>query len=125
MTKILAAITGSAWVRTATLFVLIAVPVLWFGTTPRERSYGAMVLAHYLGLVLPALLLGAAWGWIWFSRRQWMWATAVLLVGTFAVVYKGGPLNEAYKKADAEAVRQAPGVVPQSADLYQPYPGTK
>jgi hypothetical protein len=58
-------------------------------------------MAAKFGVMAPALILGAAWGWIRFSRAQWGWVTAVLLVGTIAAAYWGGPLNEYYKALDA------------------------
>lgn len=42
--------------------------------------------ARYIGLFVPALVLGAVWGWIRFSRIQWVWATVILVAGTAAFV---------------------------------------
>lgn len=101
MWKILEAIKNSAWVRLGMLVALIVILIWTFGLSPRERQSIELAMAAKLGMIAPALILGAAWGWIRFSRAQWGWATAVLLVGTIAAAYWGGPLNENYKALDA------------------------
>jgi hypothetical protein len=126
MKKLLMVVREIAWARAGLLLVAIAIPIWIFGFTPRERATMGLAAAWYLGIVAPALVLGAAWGWIWFSRSHWGWATAGLLVLTFVVVYKGTPLNDYYKELDQSGSQSAGGVsVPDVAmPAVQDYSGT-
>ena len=81
-----------------------------FGLTGAERSSVGLAVAKFVGIVAPALIGGAIWGWISFSRSQWGWATGVLLVGTF-VVLEGPPLNKYFKEQNNRPA-QSEGVVP-------------
>jgi hypothetical protein len=106
MKRIIGWLTATWFNRLVSLIGVVAVlgfAVIVATMTPRDRSNLGLDVAGRVGFILPAIILGAAWGWVSLSRTQWMWATAIFLVGTFAVAYKGGPLNDAYKKADAEA----------------------
>lgn len=84
------AVRDNAWVRVGLLLV-VALALLWtFGLTPRERLAVVHHAGYWVGVALPAVILGAAWGWIRFSVRQWLWVTAALLVVT-AVVMVAAP----------------------------------
>ncbi|MET4279487.1 MULTISPECIES: hypothetical protein [unclassified Bradyrhizobium] len=113
--KFLTVVRESAWARAGLLLVVIAISVWIFGFTPRERATIGMAAAWHLGVVVPALILGAAWGWIWFSRSHWGWATAVLLVLTFVVVYYGTPLNDYYKELGTRGSQSAGVPIPDAA----------
>jgi hypothetical protein len=107
MKKFLMSLIASWFDRLIFLIIFVAVSgfaVIVATMAPHNRSALGLDIAGAIGFLLPAVILGAAWGWVSLSRTQWAWATAVFLVGTFALTYKGGPLNDAYKKSDAEAV---------------------
>jgi len=62
MQKLLEAVKGSAWARLGLLALVIAIPTWMFGFTSHERSTIGLAVAGYIGIVAPALILGAAWG---------------------------------------------------------------
>lgn len=66
--------------------LLIAAVVAWNAMTPLGQTAVLMKLAGLLGLFAPAIVLGALWGWIRYSRSAWAQATVVLFILTIALI---------------------------------------
>jgi hypothetical protein len=67
---------------------ILALAVVWAMMTPAGHEALVLKLIAWLG---PALLLGAVWGWIRYSKRQWMIATSVMVVA-MATLFVAGQL---------------------------------
>ena len=88
-------IRENLWLRVlmvvAILTILIPLGLWTFGNTADKADVSRFLLflwlttARVLGYCLPALVLGAAWGWIKYSKSVWLWTTGYLLVGTLAL----------------------------------------
>jgi hypothetical protein len=98
---------SNTWARIGILLALIAVAMLavvWSAMTPSGRSAAALKATWYLGMMLPAIALGAAWGWIRFSLRAWGWATLSLAIITVAIYSMAPPTHEAEKTQSSGSV---------------------
>ena len=127
MIKWITVFKTSTWARVGVLTLALLVLAWMFGLSPQERQTAGLKLASLVGYMLPAVVLGAAWGWIRLSLRQWGWATAVLLVVTGALAYRGASLNEHYKALDKAAETSATKIPEPwtDADGATHYPGLK
>jgi hypothetical protein len=54
--------------------------------TDAERTAIGLKLAFAAGYCLPAVILGAIWGWIKFSVRSW-WISTLFLLGITAIIF--------------------------------------
>jgi hypothetical protein len=89
------AIRENVWLRVLILgiaLMVLAPLCLWSFGNNADRLMMTKFLwwlsfqvATILGWSAPAIALGAAWGWIKYSKSTWLWTTAVLLTLTAAL----------------------------------------
>jgi hypothetical protein len=89
------ALRENEWLRVLVVVALLIVLVpigLWQLLNNAEKAAVsrymlglALNATAALGYCLPAVVFGAAWGWIKYSRSVWLWTTGVLLAGTMAL----------------------------------------
>ena len=79
----------SAAVRALWLFgavVVTAFVIIWNMMTPAGHSALMLKATWWVGAFSPAILIGAAAGWLKYSRKTWAWTTGVLAFGTLTVI---------------------------------------
>jgi hypothetical protein len=59
------------WFRVSAVAVPAVALAFWLGTTDYQRSVLGLKLAGLIGYCLPAVALGAAVGWLTYSRFWW------------------------------------------------------
>jgi hypothetical protein len=89
------AIRENLWLRVlivvALLVVLLPLGLWTFGNAADKAEVSRFLVflslsaASVLGYCLPALVLGAAWGWIKYSKSVWLWTTGCLLAVTLTL----------------------------------------
>lgn len=81
----LAVFQRSVWARVgAVLLALLLITAMLMPAS--DRHAWGMLLAKALGLFLPAIVLGAVWGWLKYSRSSWVWATAIFAALTVGLL---------------------------------------
>lgn len=90
----LAVFQRSVWARVGVL-ILVGIALTAALMPASDRQAWVLLLAKALGLFLPALLLGSAWGWIKYSWSSWVWATAIFAALT-VVLLIWNPSGAAY-----------------------------
>jgi hypothetical protein len=106
--------------RSLALLLLIIGAVVCSLLPPDVSSSLGLKGAFFVGLFLPAFILGAAWGWAALSRVQWAWATGILAISTlaFAVTHHDGLLN-AYQGLDKQRAAEATIPVPDTSSPWR------
>ena len=90
------ALRENVWLRVLLLviaLIVIAPLSLWSFGNNADKALVIQSLwslsfkaATVIGYCLPAIVLGAACGWIKYSKSAWLWATVVLLSLTLVLV---------------------------------------
>lgn len=66
--------------------MLVALVVTWNAMTPAGHTAFLLKLAEFVGYFAPAIVLGALWGWIKYSRSSWAWATGIFFILTIGLL---------------------------------------
>jgi len=85
--EIKAAIEKSIWLRLTVLFIAALIITIIF--MPEEARQPAInFFVRLVGYSVPSFVVGGIVGWIWYSRRVFMWTTGVLLIySVFALAF--------------------------------------
>ncbi|HLL29034.1 MAG TPA: hypothetical protein VKT73_15460 [Xanthobacteraceae bacterium] len=84
MQRALEALQGNVWIRSALVAVIAAAIAALMLPAPT-----LLKATWYVGYFLPAIAAGAAAGFLFWSRRVWIWVTVVFVLLTLSTLVKG------------------------------------
>lgn len=74
-----------SWALRATILGVVAVAV----AIPLMPASARLAVAHWLGYLAPAFVIGAAVGWLTYSKKVWLITTGVLVALSVSLAVLG------------------------------------